>query len=46
MQATSRLRKKIIKMLKFAAINKANTDTGLNFAAVKHTTVQVTRLLL
>jgi hypothetical protein len=34
----------------FATLEKANRDTGnirgLNLAAVKHTTVQVTRLLL
>jgi hypothetical protein len=37
-------------MLMFATLDKANPDTenirGLNLAAVKHTTAQVTRLLL
>jgi hypothetical protein len=41
---------KIMKMQMFATLDKANRDTGnkrgLNLAAVKHTTVQVTRLLL
>jgi hypothetical protein len=41
---------KIMKMKMFATLDKANLDTrnirGLNLAAVKHTTVQVTRLLL
>jgi hypothetical protein len=41
---------KIMKMRMFAILDKANLDTGnirgLNLAAVKHTTVQVTRLLL
>jgi hypothetical protein len=35
---------------KFATLDKANPDTenirGLNLAAIKHTTVQVTRLML
>jgi hypothetical protein len=39
-----------MKMLMFATLDKANPDTenirGLNLAAVKYTTVQVTRLLL
>jgi hypothetical protein len=39
-----------MKMQMFATLDKANPDTesirGLNMAAVKHTTVQVTRLLL
>jgi hypothetical protein len=39
-----------MKMKMFATLEKANRDTGnikgLNLAAVKHTTVQVTRLLL
>jgi hypothetical protein len=39
-----------VLMLMFATLDKANPDTenirGLNLAAVKHTTVQVTRLLL
>jgi hypothetical protein len=38
----------IMKMQMFATLDKANPDTGnirsLNLAAVKHTTVQVTRL--
>jgi hypothetical protein len=38
------------KMQMFATLDKANRDTGnikgLNFVAVKHTTVQGTRLLL
>jgi hypothetical protein len=41
---------KIIKMKMFATLEKVNTNTGnirgLNLAAVKHTTVQVTRPLL
>jgi hypothetical protein len=41
---------KITKMQMFAILDKANPDTGnirgLNLVAVKHTTVQVTRLLL
>jgi hypothetical protein len=41
---------KIMKMQMFATLDKANRDTGnirgLNLASVKHTTVQVTRLLL
>jgi hypothetical protein len=41
---------KIMKMKMFATLDKANRDTGnikgLNLAAVKNTTVQVTRLLL
>jgi hypothetical protein len=41
---------KIMKMQMFATMDKANPDTGnirgLNLAAVKHTTVQVTRLPL
>jgi hypothetical protein len=39
-----------MKMQMFATLDKTNPDTGnirgLNVAAVKHTTVQVTRLLL
>jgi hypothetical protein len=39
-----------MKMKMFATLDKANADTGnkrgLSLAAVKHTTVQVTRLLL
>jgi hypothetical protein len=39
-----------MKMQMFAALDKANPDTGnmrdLNLAAVKHTTVQVTGLPL
>jgi hypothetical protein len=39
-----------MKMQMFATLVKANCDTGnirgLNLAAVKHTTVQVTRLML
>jgi hypothetical protein len=39
-----------MKMQMFATLDKANPDTGnikgLNLAAVKHTTIQVTRLLL
>jgi hypothetical protein len=39
-----------MKMKMFATLHKANRDTGnirgLNLAAVKHTTVQVTSLLL
>jgi hypothetical protein len=50
MQATSRSHIKIMKMQMFAILDKANSDTGnirgLNLAAVKHRTVQVTRLLL
>jgi hypothetical protein len=41
---------KIMKMQTFVMLNKANPDTGsirgLNLAAVKHKTVQVTRLPL
>jgi hypothetical protein len=41
---------KIMKMQMFPTLDKANPDKwnirGLNMAAVKHTTVQVTRLLL
>jgi hypothetical protein len=41
---------KIVKMQMFATFDKANRDTGntgaLNLAVVKHTTVQVSRLLL
>jgi hypothetical protein len=41
---------KIMKMQMFITLDKANCDTGnirgLNLAAVNHTTVQVTRLLL
>jgi hypothetical protein len=41
---------KIMKMKMFATLDKANPNTGnirgLNLAAVKHTTLQVTRLLL
>jgi hypothetical protein len=41
---------KIMKIQMFAILDKANPDTSnitdLNLAAVKHTTVQVTRLLL
>jgi hypothetical protein len=41
---------KIMKMQEFTTLDKANPDTGnvrgLNFAAVKHTTAQVTRLQL
>jgi hypothetical protein len=41
---------KIMKMKMFATLDKANPDTGnksgLNLVAVKHTTVQVNRLLL
>jgi hypothetical protein len=41
---------KIMKMKMFATLDKANRDIGnikgLNLAAVKQTTVQVTRLLL
>jgi hypothetical protein len=39
-----------MKMQMFATLDKVNRDTGhirgLNLAAVKHTTLQVTRLLL
>jgi hypothetical protein len=39
-----------MKMQMFTTLDKANTDKentrGLKLAAVKHTTVQVTRLLL
>jgi hypothetical protein len=39
-----------MKMKMFATLDKANRDTGnirgLNLAEIKHTTVQVTRLLL
>jgi hypothetical protein len=39
-----------MKMQMFATLDKANRDTsnirGLNLAEVKHTTVEVTRLLL
>jgi hypothetical protein len=39
-----------MKMQMFATLDKANSDTGnirsLNLAAVNHTTVQVTKLLL
>jgi hypothetical protein len=39
-----------MKMQRFATLDKANRDTGnirvLNLVEVKHTTVQVTRLLL
>jgi hypothetical protein len=39
-----------MKMQMFATLDKANPDTGnirgINLAAVKHTTVQVTRLPL
>jgi hypothetical protein len=42
--------KVIMKMQMFATLDKANRDTGnirdLNLAAVNHTTVQVTTLLL
>jgi hypothetical protein len=41
---------KIMKRQMFTTLDKANLDTGnirgLNFAAVKHTTAQVTRLPL
>jgi hypothetical protein len=41
---------RIIKMQIFATSDKVNPDTGnirgLNLAATKHTTVQLTRLLL
>jgi hypothetical protein len=41
---------KIMKMQMFATLDKAKSDTGnlrgLNLAAYKHTTVQVTRLPL
>jgi hypothetical protein len=41
---------KIMKMKMFATLDKANPDKGKirgsNWATVKHTTVQVTRLLL
>jgi hypothetical protein len=40
----------IMKMQRFATLDKASRDIGnirgLNLAVVKHTTVQVTRLLL
>jgi hypothetical protein len=49
MQATSRSQR-IVKMQMFATLYKAKPDTGnirgLILAAVKHTTVQVTRLPL
>jgi hypothetical protein len=39
-----------MKMQMFASLEKANSDTGnirgLNLVAVKHTSIQVTRLLL
>jgi hypothetical protein len=37
---------KTMKTQIFATLDKAKPDTGLNLAAVKHTTVQVTRLPL
>jgi hypothetical protein len=50
MKATSRSHRKIMKMQMFAPLDKANRDTSnlrdLNLAAVNHTTVQVTCLLL
>jgi hypothetical protein len=50
MQATSRSHIQIMKMQMFAILDKANRYTGnirgLNLAAVNHTNVQVTRLLL